>query len=273
VKYRILVAICLPLFAAAPAFAQYYPAAKPELEERVPKVEVEPRLGATLPLELPFVDETGTEIELRKYFGLRPVILAMVYYECPMLCTMVLNGLMRGLKPLSMNPGQDFEVVVISIDPRETPTLAARKKKAQLAMYARPARNAGWHFLTGREQEIEKVARAVGLGYVYQPDLEQYAHAAAVTVLTPEGKVARYLYGIDYAPKDLKLSVLDASQEKVASVADRMLMLCFHYDPISGKYGFAIMNAIRAGGLLTMLGIGGAIFAMVRRERRKRVEG
>lgn len=259
------------------AYAQYYgerQSAPPK--GKIPDVEVAPHLGAQLPLELSFADENGASIALRDYFGgdiqsaKKPVILALVYYECPMLCTMVLNGLVRGLKPLSLSPGKDFEVVVLSIDPGETPALALQKKKTMTAMFARPASDAGWHFLTGGQTEIEKVARAVGLGYVYQPELDQYAHAAAITVLTSEGKVSRYLYGVDYAPKDLKLAVVESSEGKIASFTDKLLLLCYHYDPINGKYGFAIMSALRAAGVLTVFGIVGAIFGMVRRERKNR---
>lgn len=248
--------------------SQYYGGQEPRLPGQVPAVEVEPKLGATLPLELIFTDELGEQVKLESYFGLRPVILVLAYYECPMLCTLVLNSVVRGLKPLSLTPSQDFEVVILSIDPREKPSLAARKKKTQLAMYNRPAGDGGWHFLTGAEENIEKVARAVGLGYVYQPEIDQYAHAAAISILTPQGKVARYLYGIDYAPKDLKLAILEGSQNKVATFTDKLLLLCYHYDPVAGKYGLAVMSILRAGGVLTLLGLGGAIFAMVRRERR-----
>lgn len=235
-----------------------------------PKVEVEPRLGSQLPLNTLFADESGAEVPLGQYFNERPVVFALVYYECPMLCTMVLNSLVRGLKPLSLDPAKDFEVVVLSIDPDEPPSLAAQKKKAQLAMYDREHTDAGWHFLTGRRENIDRVATALGLGYVYQADIDQYAHAAAVTVLTPQGKVSRYLYGVDYAPRDLKLALVEAAELKIASVADRLLLLCFHYDPIAGKYGFAIMSAIRAAGVLTVLGLGTFIITMIRRERRSR---
>jgi protein SCO1/2 len=262
------------LFSAAVLFAAearaQVPAPAPRLPGQVPDVEVLPKLGNRVPLELVFRDESGAERPLADYFGKRPVVLALVYYECPMLCTMVLNGLVRGLKPLSIDPGREMEVVVVSIDPGEAPALAAQKKKAQLAMYGRPETAAGWHFLTGREEAIASLARAVGLGYVYQPEIDQYAHAAAITVLTEEGRVSRYLYGIDYAPRDIQLAVAEASELRVASVADRLLLLCFHYDPVAGKYGFAIMSGVRFAGVLTVVGLGLVIGAMVRRERRGR---
>jgi protein SCO1/2 len=235
-----------------------------------PEVDVQAKLGASIPLELSFTDEKREEIKLGKYFGERPVILALVYYECPMLCTMVLNGLTRGLKPLSLDPGRDFEVVVVSIDPSEPPSLAAQKKKVQLGVYGRANTAGGWHFLTGRKENIDRLASAVGLGYVYQADIDQYAHAAAITVLTEEGKVSRYLYGVDYAPRDLKLALAEATELKVAAFTDRLLLLCFHYDPIAGKYGFAIMSVIRAAGVLTVLALAGTILTLIRRERRGR---
>jgi protein SCO1 len=251
------------------ALGQPFGAPPPRLTGQMPDVEVEPKLGARVPLDLAFRDERGRPIRLGEYFGERPVILALAYYECPMLCTLVLNGLVRGLKPLSLEPGRDFEVVVVSIDHEETSKLAAAKKRTYLSQYGNTRTADGWHFLTGEKDAIAVLAKSVGFGYVYQPEIDQWAHGAGVTILTPNGVVSRYLYGVEYAPRDLKLSLVEASDEVIATAVDRLLLLCFHYDPIAGKYGLAIMSGLRAGAVLTVLGLIGFVVLMLRRERKR----
>jgi protein SCO1 len=233
-------------------------------------IAFEQRLDAQVPLDLPFRDETGRDVVLGDYFRTdRPVILALVYYECPMLCTQVLNGLVSSLRPLKFNVGQEFDVVAVSFDPKETPGLARNKKAAYLDDYNRPETEAGWHFLTGDQASIETLTQAVGFKYRYDPGIDQYAHAAGITVLTPQGRVSRYFFGIEYSSRDLRFGLIDASQQKVGTLADQMLMLCYHYDPATGQYGLLTMRLLKAGGLLTMASMGTFWIVMFRRERRK----
>lgn len=225
------------------------------------------KLDAELPLDTTFRDETGRVVPLGTYFGTRPVILNFVYYECPMLCTQVLNGLASTLGVIAMDAGKDFEVVTISIDPRETPKLAAEKKATYMARYRRPTAAAGWHFLTGDEASIQKVTKAAGFRYVWDPKLQQFAHPTGVIVTTPQGKISRYLFGIEYGPRDMRFALIDASQRKIGSKVDYVLLYCYHYDPTTGKYGFAVMRAVRIAGIATVLAMGTFIFVMVRREK------
>jgi len=227
------------------------------------------RLGEALPLDVQFKDEDGQIVPLRKYFGERPVVLALVYYECPMLCTQVLNGLTKSLKALNFTPGKEFEVVVVSFDPKETPALATEKKKSYLARYGRPETAGGWHFLTGSAESIEAVTKAVGFRYKYDPKSAQYAHASGIMLATPDGLLARYFYGIDYPTRDLRLGIVEASEERIGSPVDQILLLCFHYDPSTGKYSLAVMSVIRAAGVATVLGIAGFLIFALRRDRRK----
>ncbi len=231
-------------------------------------VSFEQRLGTQVPPDLTFVDETGATVRLGDYFGPRPVVLALVYYECPMLCTQVLSGLTGGLKGINFNAGREFDVVVVSIDPGEGPGLASAKKAAYLDRYGRPETADGWHFLTGTKAEIDRLAGTVGFSYSYDAQTDQYAHAAGITVLTPEGRIARYFYGIDYAPRDLRLGIVEAADQKIASPVDSVLLYCFHYDPSTGKYGLVAMNLVRAGGILTVIGMVAMWVIMRRQERR-----
>jgi protein SCO1/2 len=246
---------------AAAALAQAPP---PGLEG----VGIEPRLGAAVPADLPFRDEGGREVSLGNYLGERPVVLALVYYECPMLCGLVLNGLSSSLGVLAFDAGDEFEVVAVSIDPGETPALAAAKKASCVGRYGRPGTAGGWHFLTGGEASIAALAEAVGFRYRYDPAIDQYAHAAGILVLTPEGKLARYLAGVDYPPKDLRLAIVEASAGRVGTFADQVLLYCYRYDPAAGGYGLAITRAVRLGGILTVLGLAGLVAGMRLRERR-----
>jgi len=231
------------------------------------EVKFEQRINQPLPRELEFRDEAGRTVQLGNYFGKRPVILALVYYECPMLCTFVLNGLTKALKPLSFDPGRQFDVVVVSFNPAETPALAAEKKALYLREYARPRTAGGWHFLTGDADAIAALTKAAGFHYLYDAASKQYAHASGVIVVTPEGKLFRYFYGIEYAPRDLRLALVEASANKLGTVVDQVLLFCFHYDPQTGKYGVLITNVIRLAGTGTVLALVVFILAALRRER------
>jgi protein SCO1/2 len=234
------------------------------------EVELEQRLGAALPLDVQFHDEAGNAVPLRTYFGRRPVVLALVYYECPMLCTQVLNGLSKSLKALEFTAGREFEVVIVSFDPKETPALAAEKKANYLARYGRGGAEQGWHFLTGPAASIEALTAAVGFRYRYDPKSAQYAHASGIMLSTPDGRLARYYYGIDYPTRDLRLGIVEAAQERIGSPVDQILLLCFHYDPSTGKYSLAVMRLVQAAGVVTVLSMGGFMFFALRRERRRR---
>ena len=230
-------------------------------------VSLEQRLNQQVPLDLGFRDDTGRQLPLSSYFGGKPVILALVYYQCPMLCTQILNGLVISLRGMSLVSGRDFEVVAVSIDPTETPDLAARKKAEYLRRYAKSS--TGWHFLTGAEPQIRHLAEAVGFRYAYDPQTKQYAHASAIMVLTPGGRLSRYFYGIEYAPRDLRLGLVEASENKIGSPADQLLLYCYHYDPSTGKYSAIVMNIVRLAGALTLLIFGSLLIWMWRRDLRR----
>jgi protein SCO1/2 len=231
-------------------------------------VSFQQRLDTPVPADLSFVDETGRAVRLGDYYGQRPLILALVYYECPMLCTQVLSGLTSGLKGLNFFVGTEFDVVVVSFDPGEGPGLAAAKKSAYVDRYGRPETAAGWHFLTGRKADIERLSETVGFSYTYDERTDQYAHAAGLTLLTPDGRISRYFYGIDYAPRDLRLGIVEAADRKIASPIDSVLLYCFHYDPATGKYGWVVLNIVRAAGILTVIGMVSLWIVLRRQERR-----
>jgi protein SCO1 len=233
-------------------------------------VAIEQRLGNSISLDNRFLDETGREVELREYFGRRPVVLMLGYYECPMLCNQVLHGLIKVLNGVDFQAGRHFELVIVSIAPDETPTIGLRKREAFLAQYHHGAQAAGGvHFLTGTESNIRRLADEVGYRYRYEPQSRRYAHAAGVMIATPSGKLARYFYGIDYATRDMRYALIEAADERLGSTVDQVLLLCFHYDPTTGRYGLAIMRLMRVAGLLTVVGLGGFIALMIRRERRR----
>jgi protein SCO1/2 len=229
-------------------------------------VGIDQKLNAQVPLELSFRDDEGRAVRLGDYFGKKPVVMALVYYDCPMLCTQVLNGLASALQVLKFDAGREFNLVLVSIDPRETPQLAAAKKKSYLERYQRSGAANGWHFLTGEQANIERLAQTVGFRYAYDPKTGQYAHAAAIMVLTPEGRIAQYYYGIEYPPRDLRLGLIEASKERIGSVADRILLYCYHYDPAKGRYGAVAMNVLRLAGVATILVLGTFIFVSLRRD-------
>ncbi|MDX1521046.1 MAG: SCO family protein [Anaerolineae bacterium] len=231
-------------------------------------VSYDQKLDAQLPLDLTFRDETGTVVQLEQYFGEKPVILVMAYYECPMLCTFVLNGLLAGLTNVDFDIGNEFEVVTLSIDPGETPQMAAAKKATYVEAYGRPEAEAGWHFLTGDRPAIERLTEAVGFHYVYDEQSDEYAHPTGMIVLTPEGRISRYLYGIEFPATDVRLGLVEASNNIIGSPIDQVLLMCYHYDPDSGQYTPAIMNIIRLAGGITTLLIGVPILSAVWRNRR-----
>lgn len=233
------------------------------------EIGLDQKLNEQLPLSLTFRDESGREVALGDFFGERPVILALVYYECPMLCNQVLNGLTSALTVMNLNAGRDFDVVAVSFDPGETPELARAKKASYVERYGRDGAEAGWHFLTGAEREISALTRAVGFRYAYNAEVDQYAHPSGVMVATPEGRLSHYFYGIEYAPRDLRLAIVEASERRIGSPVDQLLLACFHYDPSSGKYSLAVMRLIRIAGVITLVAIGGTIVLLRRRERQQ----
>lgn len=236
------------------------------------QIGLDQNLDAQIPLDLTFTDSKGRTVAIGDFLGDRPALLTLVYYECPMLCTQILNGLTRSLRMVSFDVGKEFDVITVSIDPGETPSLAAVKKEEYVKRYGRAGADRGWHFLTGRQDQIERLAQAVGFRYQYDPETGLYLHASGIMVLTPEGKLARYFYGVDYSPKDVRLGLIEASQNKIGSVVDQLLLLCYQYDPATGKYGLVIMNSIRIAGGLTVATMVGFILLMLRRERRAKSE-
>jgi protein SCO1/2 len=233
------------------------------------KIRIDQKLDAPVPADLAFVDEEGRSVTLGQYFGKRPLILALVYYECPMLCTQVLNGLTSSLSLIKLNPGEDFDVLAVSFDPGEGPGLAREKKKSYMARYKRPGTESGFHFLTGDAGAIDRLTDAVGFRYAYDEKTDQYAHAATIIVLTPEGHVSRYFYGIEYMPRDVRLGLVEASKNQIGSLVDQALLLCYHYDPSDGKYGVAIINLIRLVGAVVIAIFGAFVIVSLRRERRQ----
>jgi protein SCO1 len=235
-------------------------------------VGIEQKLGNQLPLDTELKDEAGNIVKLGSFFNTgRPVIVAFVYYECPMLCNQVLNGLTGSLKGVSFDAGKEFDVVAISFDAKEfdKPELAKNKKASYMQRYGRPGTEKGWHFLTGTQASIDAVTEAAGFSYRWDEKSNQYAHAAGVMVATPEGKMSRYMYGIDYSPKDLKFGVMESAQSKVGTAAEQLLLYCYHYDPSTGKYGLAILSVMRLGGIATLMGMGLMGFVFWRRNRKK----
>jgi protein SCO1 len=241
----------------------------PQLED----VSFKQRLNEMLPLDASFADETGQRVTLGSYFGRRPVLLAFVYYECPMLCTQVMNGLSSALKVMPFVAGADYEVVLVSFDPRDTPASAAEKKRAHLEYWSAERDAASWHLLTGDDASIRRAASAAGFSYRWDPPTGQFAHVSGVLVATPEGRLSRYFYGVEYSPKELRLALVESGEGRIGSAIDELLLYCFHYDPESGRYGLVVMNLVRLGGALTVIGIAGYILVMRRRERREAAPG
>ena len=222
------------------------------------KVGYDQKLGGQVPLGLGFRDSEGRAVRLNDYFGRKPVLLVLAYYHCPMLCDMVLTGVTGSLKTMNLNPGKDFDVVVVSIDPNESATQAAAKRAETLSRFGRPrsdTTDAGWHFLTGPQPSIEALAASVGFRYVYDARRNEFSHAAGIVILTPEGRISRYLYGIEYAPRDVRLALVESADHKIGSLVDQALLYCFHYDPAIGRYSAMTMRIVRIGAALTLLGV------------------
>ena len=266
----LLTAYCPP----PAAFAQYAqppmgPVPTGNSNEVLKKVDIEQRLNNQIPLDLKFRDEAGREVRLAEYFAKgRPVALTLVYYECPMLCNQVLNGAVGAFQALSFTAGKEFEVVTVSFDPREGPELAARKKETYLRRYKREGAEAGWHFLTGDKASIDALAESVGFRYAWDEQSQQFAHASAVMVATPGGRLSHYFYGIDYAPKDLRLALVEASAGKIGSPVDSLLLFCYHYDPAAGRFA-PVMGVLRAAGVLTVAGLAAFILYLRRKSKRR----
>lgn len=267
----VVAAFAALLLAPAGAFAQDRTEPLPaELEN----VGIDEHLDARVPLDAEFTDDLGRTVRLGDAFAAgRPVILTLNYYRCPMLCTLVLNGLVDTLKALEWGPGDGYEIVTVSIDPTETPTLARSKKQSYLEALARPGAESSWRFLTGKRDAIDAVADAVGFRYSYDPDTRQYAHAAAILVLTSDGRVSRYLYGVQYDPKTLRLSLVEASEGRIGTALDRLILYCYHYDPSTGTYAPQALAIMRGGAALTILVLGAVLSTFwIREARRRRVE-
>ncbi len=231
-------------------------------------VRFEQKLDAALPLDAVFRDEAGQAVKLGDYFGKRPVVLAFVYYECPMLCNQILNGLVSAIGVLDQTVGKDFDVVAISFDSRETPVMAAAKKASYLDRYARPGSDQGWHFLTGDDASIRRATDAAGFHFAWDEQTQQFAHASGIMVVTPDGRLARYLFGIEYPPRDLKFAMMESSAGRIGSVVDQVLLYCYHYEPATGSYSYSAMNAVRLGGAVTMVVLFGFIAISLRRDGR-----
>jgi protein SCO1/2 len=239
-----------------------------EIPAPMREVGFDQRLGEKLPLDVPLRDETGKTVALGDFFHDRPVVLSLVYYECPMLCTLSLNGLVSALSVLRLEPGRDFELVTVSFDPREGAEQARARKKAYLDRYKRPGAEAAWHFLTGDRDALDRLTKAVGFRYAWDAETKQFAHAAGVMVATPAGVLSRYLYGIEYAPKDLRLALVESAAGRLGTPVDAFLLTCYRYDPTQGHYGAYAMGLVRLAGIATVLALGGFVGIMLRRERR-----
>ena len=230
-------------------------------------VGIEQHLDAQVPADLPFVDDTGHSVKLGDYFGTKPLILNLVYYNCTMLCGEALAGLSGSMKMVKFDVGDEFDVITVSFNPQETPEIAAAKKQEYLKRYGRPNAANGWHFLTGSAESINALTKAVGFQYQYDPKINQYAHATAIMVLTPQGRISRYFYGVDYPPKDLRMGLVEASQNKIGNAVDQVLLYCYHYDPATGKYGAIVNNILRLGAGLTIVILAALLFILFRLEK------
>jgi protein SCO1/2 len=258
------------LLLASPAAGQRWTgAAAPPPPPPTRDVGFDQKLGGQVPLDVVFRDEAGHDVRLAQYFGKRPVILQLVYFECPMLCGMAIEGLLRSLRALSWDAGREFDVLTVSFDPREGPELASAKKKSVLGMYGRPGAGEGWHFLTGSEASIKALTGAVGFRYVWDATQKQFAHATGVVILTPGGKISRYFFGIEYPTKDLRLGLIDSGGEKIGTLTDQILLMCYHYDPHAGRYTPTVTRLLKVFAALTLVALVSFIALMLRSERRK----
>ena len=256
-----------PLYGARPEVGNVATGLPKALE----KVGIDQKLDEQVPLETVFKDEQGREVRLGEFFKGRPVVLALVYYSCPMLCNQVLNGMLSSFRKVSFNIGEDFEVVTVSFDPKETPHLAAAKKETYVKAYNRASANAGWHFLTGDEANIKRLTEAIGFRYAWDEQTKQFAHASGIMVVTPEGRLARYFYGIQYKHQDLRLGLVEASENKIGNVVDALMLYCYHYDPATGKYGAVVMNIMKVAGVITIFLIAGLLLVLGKRGRQNQL--
>jgi protein SCO1 len=237
----------------------------------VEEIIFDQNLGAQIPLDLSFQDEAGQRVYLRDYFGIKPVILLFAYYECPMLCPLVLEDLTHKLQDLNFTTGDQFEFVTVSLDPGETPHLAAEKKDQYVEQYGRKSGGRGWHFLTGEQGDIETLAQSVGIQYRYDESIDAYAHPTGVVILTPQGKISRYIFGLDYAARDLRLGLVEASNDEIGTPVDQLFLLCYRYDPVTGQYSLLINNILRIGALMTTLAVLSMVGWMFWRDRKENV--
>lgn len=245
------------------------PAEAPLPAPPVKDIGFDQKIGDLVPLDLAFTDEAGKTVHLRDYLGKKPVVLSLVYFDCPMLCGMTTDGLVRSLRALRMSVGTEFDVLSVSFDPRETSEMASAKKGPVMRQYGRKGGAEGWHFLTGGKASVDALTKAVGFRYVWDAEQKQYAHATGVLVLTPQGRIARYFFGIEYPAKDLRLGLIEASEEKLGSVVDQLLLLCYHYDPKVGRYTATVRNFLRGGAVLTIVAVAGLVLTLLKRERRR----
>jgi protein SCO1/2 len=233
------------------------------------KVGITQNLNAQIPPDLMFRDETGKSVRIGDFFGRKPIVLSLVYFDCPALCTEVLNGELRTMKAISLDLGKDFDAVTVSFEPKDSPALAKAKRDVYAGQYGRPGAVDHWHFLTGEQQSIDALTNAAGFHYAYDSSIRQYAHAAAILVLTPDGRIGRYFYGVIYPARDVRLGLVEASEGKIGTVTDHALLYCYQYDPMTGKYGVVVMNVLRAAGGLTVLILGIFMTLMFLRERKR----
>jgi protein SCO1 len=240
--------------------------ASTSMPAQLKNIGFDPQLNAQMPLDLPFVDENGSDVQLRDYFKQKPVVLAFVYYGCPMLCNQVEQGVVGSLRMLSFTPGRDYEVVFVSFDPRESADMAAQKKKSAMEHFRRPETASGWHFLTGTKDSIEVATKAANFRYSFDTKNNLFAHASGIMLLTPDGRISRYFYGVEYPGRDMRLGLVDASAGKIGTPVDRALLFCYQYDPSSATYSASILKIIRLGGILTVLCIVGGILIFRRRD-------
>lgn len=255
--------------AAMTAFSAGAQPARPDLPPQFNGIGIEQKLNAQVPLDTVFRDENGASVPLRAFFGQRPVLIAPVYFRCPMLCSQILSGVVAGLRPLSLKPGRDFEIVAISFDPGDTPAEAAAKRDHYSKSYSSRAGINGWHFLTGSQASIQAVMQAIGFHYRWDPVHKIFIHASGVMLLTPEGRVARYLYGVEYEPKDLKLGLIESSHNRIGSPVDQILLFCYHYDPKTGKYGAVVINMLKGAAILLLVLMGIGMFFLWRQDLRR----
>jgi protein SCO1/2 len=257
-----------PLYSPRPELGPAGSGLPPALRD----VRIEQRLNEQVPLDLQFKDESGRTVELRQYInGKKPVVLSLVFYKCPMLCDQILVGLLGSLRAQSFDVGREFEVLTVSFDSRETPEIATEKKRSFIERYHRPGADAGWHFLTGDQENIRRLTDAVGFHFNYDEKTNQFAHAAGIMILTPEGKLSRYFYGTEYDGGNLRLGLIEASGNKIGSVVDQLLLYCYHYDPTTGRYGLVVIRMMQIGGIVTVIGIGMLLLILRRRNEKANI--